>query len=139
MRKIENIQGLLAEKQLLYAEENTQKDKVCIGNMLPLKTSLETLKEYVRQNFGSAELIDYDAIDQQDEYMHLSQAELVNEYSIRSIDLWRELSNRLIFKVLQSGNLQHSVMRKQQLLIAFRSAMNLKLKQDQSILDARQQ
>ena len=80
--------------------------------MLPLKTSLETLKEYVRQNFGSADLIDYEALDQQDEYINLSQTELVNEFSMKSIDLWKELSNRLIFKVLNKNNLQHSVMRK---------------------------
>ena len=80
--------------------------------MSPLKTSLETLKEYVRQNFGSADLIDYEALDQQDEYINLSQTELVNEFSMKSIDLWKELSNRLIFKVLNKNNLQHSVMRK---------------------------
>ena len=73
--------------------------------MLPLKTSLETLKDYVRTNFGSAELLDYDALHQEGEYMNLSQAELVQEFSMKSMDIWKELSNRLIFRVLQKNNL----------------------------------
>ena len=84
-----------------------------VYQMLPLKTSLETLKDYVRQNFGSAELINYECLDQEGEYQNLSQAELVHEFSSKSLDIWRELSNRLIFRVLQKNNLQHSVMRKQ--------------------------
>ena len=131
---MENIQGILAEKQRIkelqdnFQETGKNGNNANVNFMLPLKTSLETLKEYVRQNFGSADLIDYEALDQQDEYINLSQTELVNEFSMKSIDLWKELSNRLIFKVLNKNNLQHSVMRKQQLLIAFRSAMNLKIK-----------
>lgn len=76
--------------------------------MLPLTIPLDTLTEYVRYNFSKGDMINYSKLDQNDNYNNFSQSELVEEFSLKSSELWKILSNLLIFKVLQINNPVHS-------------------------------
>tara|TARA_B110000285_G_C14797651_1_gene455928 strand:+ start:230 stop:676 length:447 start_codon:yes stop_codon:yes gene_type:complete len=98
-----------------------------------MSTSLDNLKEYIYTNFASAQLMDFSDSDKHQEYENMPHDDLIAEFEKNSNNIWRELSNYLIFKTLKHDNAKDRLIRKQQVLIAFTSAMNLKMKQKENM------
>ena len=98
-----------------------------------MTTSLDKLKDYIYTNFASAQLMDFSESDKHEAYENMENDDLILEFERNSNKIWRELSTFLIFKTLKHDNAKDRLIRKQQVLIAFTSAMNLKMKQKENM------
>lgn len=78
-----------------------------------MTTSLDDLKDYIYTNFASAQLMEFSESDRHQEYENMPHDDLILEFEKNSNQIWRELSNYLIFKTLKHDNPKDRLIRKQ--------------------------
>ena len=87
-------------------------------------------------NFNGTDLINFEKIIKEESYLDMSDEELFKAYEGNIKNKWKSVANQLVYDVLGPNGPKTEIKGKQQILLAFRGAMNNQKKQENQMLQA---